>query len=122
MICVQPFVVSLFAEPYPALNLVARPVCANHRRCLFNDSDHLLVTWELPKLNSLLLCPVEQTWLNYSFLELEVYVQSFQITAPYIGVTDTSFEIRPVTAGTTYNVTVTFVNEVGESTDNTVGM
>ena len=80
------------------------------------------MTWELPKLNSLLLCPVEQTWLNYSFLELEVHMQSFQITAPYIGVTDTSFEIRPVTPGTTYNVTVTFMNEVGESTDITVGM
>jgi hypothetical protein len=119
----EDFVILINAtEPYPALNLVARPVCANHRRCLFNDSDHLLVTWELPKLNSLLLCPVEQTWLNYSFLELEVYVQSFQITAPYIGVTDTSFEIRPVTPGTTYNVTVTFVNEVGESTDNTVAI
>ena len=96
-------------------------MCANHRRCLFYNSDHLLVTWELPEPNSLLLCPVEQTWLNYSFTELEVDMQSFQITAPNISVGDTLFEIRPVMPGTTYNVTVTFVNEVGESTDNTVG-
>ena len=101
--------------------MVARPVCANHRQCLFDDSDHLLVTWELPELNSLLLCQVEQTWLNYSFLELEVDMQSFQITGPNVSVTDTSFEIRPVMPGTTYNVTVTFVNQVGESVDNTVG-
>ena len=109
-------------EPFPALNVVARPVCSNHRQCLFDDSDHLLVTWELPELNSLLLCPVEQAWLNYSYLELEVERDSFQITSPNITVTDTSFEIRPVMPGTTYNVTVTFVNEVGESVDNTLGM
>lgn len=80
-----------------------------------------MVTWDLPKLNSLLLCPVEQVWLNYSYLELEVDMQSLQITSPNISVTDTSFEIRPVMPGTTYNVTVTFVNQVGESVDNTVG-
>ena len=109
-------------EPYPALNVVARPVCENHRQCLFNDNDHLLVTWDLPMLNSFLLCPVEQTWLNYSYLELEVEMESFQLTDPNITVTDTSFEIRPVMPGTTYNVTISFVNEVGESLDNTIGM
>ena len=48
-------------------------------------------------------------------------MQSLQITSPNISVTDTAFEIRPVMPGTTYNVTVTFVNQVGESVDNTVG-
>lgn len=110
------------SEPYPALNVVAKPVCEKHRQCLFNDSDHLLVTWDLPMLNSFLLCPVEQTWLNYSYTELEVEMESFQLTDPNITVTDTSFEIRPVMPGTTYNVTISFVNEVGESLDNTIGM
>ena len=48
-------------------------------------------------------------------------MESFQITSPNISVMDTSFEIRPVMPGTTYNVTVSFVNEVGESLNNTVG-
>ena len=96
-------------------------MCENHRQCLFNDRDHLYVTWELPPLNSLLLCPVEQAWLNYSYVELKVEMESFEITYPNITVTDTSFEIRPVMPGTTYNVTVSFVNEVGESLNNPVG-
>jgi subtilisin-like proprotein convertase family protein len=117
----EEFVIVIYAiEPYPAQNVVVRPVCANHRQCLFNDADYLSVTWELPPLNSYLLCPVEQTWLNYSYVELEVDMESFQITSPNISVMDTSFEIRPVMPGTTYNVTVSFVNEVGESLNNTV--
>ena len=48
-------------------------------------------------------------------------MESFEITYPNITVTDTSFEIRPVMPGTTYNVTVSFVNEVGESLNNPVG-
>ena len=38
-----------------------------------------------------------------------------------IGVTDTSYQIASITPGTTYNLTVSFVNEVGESINNTVG-
>lgn len=110
------------SEPYPAANVTAKPVCENHRLCLSNDYDYLLVMWELPLFNSFLLCPVEQAWLNYSYLELEVEMESFQVTYPNITVTDTSFEVTPVMPGTTYNVTISFVNEVGESLDNTVGM
>ena len=48
--------------------------------------------------------------------------ESYQLTSPNISVTDTMFEIRPVMPGTTYNVTISFVNEVGESLDNAIGM
>ena len=120
--CVCDMCVCDSAEPYPAENVVAKPVCTDHRQCLFDDSDHLSVTWTLPDLNSLLLCPVQQVWLNYSYLELEVEMASFQITSPDLTVLDTSFEISPVMPGTTYNLTVSFVNEVGESLNNTVGM
>ena len=49
-------------------------------------------------------------------------MESYQVTSPNITVVDTSFVIRPVMPGTTYNLTVSFVNEVGESMDNIVGM
>ena len=48
-------------------------------------------------------------------------MESFEVTAPNLTVADTEFKIQPIMPGTTYNVTVSFVNEVGESLENTMG-
>ena len=48
-------------------------------------------------------------------------MELFQVTAPNLTINDTEYEIQPVMPGTTYNLTLSFVNEVGESLDNTVG-
>ena len=71
-----------------------------------------------PPENSALLCPIEEVRLNYTIVELEVEVDSANLTfVP--GTTD--YIITPLMPGTSYTVTVWFVNEVGESMDNPTG-
>ena len=56
--------------------------------------------------------------LNYTIVELEVEVNSSMLTFEP-GVRD--YIITPLMPGTSYTVTVWFVNEVGESLDNPTG-
>ena len=76
-------------------------------------------SFQSPPENSALLCPIEEVHLNYTIVELEVEVDSANLTfAP--GTSD--YIITPLMPGTSYTVTVWFVNEVGESLDNPTGM
>ena len=71
-----------------------------------------------PEENSALLCPIEEVRLNYSIVELEVEVNSSLVVFP-ADVRD--YIITPLMPGTSYTVTVWFINEVGESLDNPTG-
>ena len=71
-----------------------------------------------PEENSALLCPIEEVRLNYSIVELEVEVNSSMLVFE-AGISD--YVITPLMPGTSYSVTVWFINEVGESLDNPKG-
>ena len=71
-----------------------------------------------PEENSALLCPIEEVRLNYSIVELEVEVNSSLVVFP-ADVRD--YIITPLMPGTSYTVTVWFINEVGESLENPIG-
>ena len=80
----------------------------------FSPLPHL----QSPEENSALLCPIEEVRLNYSIVELEVEVNSSLVVFP-ADVRD--YIITPLMPGTSYTVTVWFINEVGESLDNPTG-
>ena len=83
--------------------------------CLHAEYCTSFSSLQSPEENSALLCPIEEVRLNYSIVELEVEVNSSLVVFP-ADVRD--YIITPLMPGTSYTVTVWFINEVGESLDN----
>ena len=64
------------------------------------------------------MCPVLQTWINYTIIELGV---ADNVTSVPLPPDATNYTIFPLMPGTSYVVQVSYVNEVGESQNNTIG-
>ena len=72
----------------------------------------------MPDDHAQLLCPVSEAVLTYVVTQLEVGRAPVVVR---LSPTTTSYTITPLTPGTSYSVTVAYVNDVGESEDNPRG-
>ncbi len=125
---------SLHPEPLPPLELSVESVCEDPSLCF---EGHVLATWKvsqyeenaLPYSNQVFifqtppenlenLCPVFQTYINYTIIELGVPENATSVPLPPEA---TNYTISPVMPGTSYIVQVSYVNDVGESQNNSQG-
>ena len=74
---------------------------------------------QIPPENYDLLCPVFGATINYTITELGIPDNA---TVSVIPIDATNYTITPLMPGTEYEVQVTYVNDVGESQDNPLGI